>query len=268
MTVHQDTLYVLDGVGQSVLRFLVDEQGRLSGEQESWTWGLPSSMEAESEARILDMDWVDAANGRLTPALVMLTSEGSMLELHADGSVRQIPTAGAAEWQDPQSLGTYSGNLYVLDPGYENILKYIPSGDDYGHVPTDYIQPGADVSWPDVKDMAIDGFVYLLLSDGTIKKFAGGQPQAFPQEGLYPPLRNPAGIFACADSDSVFVAEPEHGRIVQFTREGQFVRQYRATFDGEDPLTDLRELTVDLDHGRLIAATSSDLYSASLPTLH
>jgi DNA-binding beta-propeller fold protein YncE len=118
-----------------------------------------------------------------------------------------------------------------------------------------------------VVDMAIDGFVYLLLSDGTVLKFGGGEAQPFPQEGLYPPLENPTGIFAAPDATSVFVADASEGRIVEFTREGQFVRQFHAALDGEDHLGAMTAFAVDVAHSRLFVSTASGLYSASLPSL-
>ncbi len=124
-----------------------------------------------------------------------------------------------------------------------------------------------DVQWPDVIDMAIDGFVYLLLSDGSIIKLAGGTAQPFPQDGLYPPLENPAGMFALPDASSVFVAEPSQGRIVEFNRDGQFIRQFRASRDGEDPFDDLRAFTVDVTHDRLLVAAGSGLFHNGLPLL-
>jgi len=267
MLIRDDELYVLNDSGQRLYRYALNQQGAVVADQEPWTWELSTVGEGVAATEILDMEWMPAANGRVTAALVMLTAEGTILELNSDGSVRPVAIADAAQWESPKALRTYSGNLYVLDVARENIIKYIPSGDDYQQSPVEYVQGSVDIDWADVTDMAIDGFVYLLLSNGSIIKFAGGTPQPFPQDGLYPPLENPAAIFASPDASSVFVSEPSQGRVVEFNGDGQFMRQFRAARKGEDPLTDLRALTVDVPHDRLLVGTSTGLFSSGLPLL-
>jgi hypothetical protein len=267
LLVHDDYAYVVDEAGACVYQYALDDTGRVVTDKEPSKWELTGPGGELSADRIVDFEWVEASNGRLTPALLILTTDGSVLELGTDGSLRSVAVSQLLPWEDTQALGTYSGNLYVLDPGHENIIKYVPDGDDYDHDPVDYVQAASDVPWPKVMDMAIDGFIYLLLSDGSVMKFAGGQAQAFPQEGLYPPLEEPLGISASPDSSSVFVADSLEGRIVEFTQDGQFVRQYRASLDGEDHLGAMTAFAVDTGHSRVLIATASGLYSATLPSL-
>lgn len=267
IVVHQDHAYLVDEAGAFVYQYALDDRGRLLADQEPLKWELPGPEGELSAEQIADFEWVEAANGRLTPALLILTTEGSVLELGASGSLRTVAVSQLLPWENPCALATYSGNLYVLDPDHENIIKYVPDGDDYQHDPVDYVQAAADVRWPEVIDMAIDGAIYLLLSDGSIVKFAGGQAQAFPQEGLYPPLEEPLVISASPDSSSVFVADSSEGRIVEFTQEGQFVRQYRASLDDEDHLGEMTAFAVDVTHSRVLIGTASGLYSAILPSM-
>ena len=268
IVMRQDEIWVVDQMGQSIRRYALDQQGGVLPDEQTLALDLSESEEAGSEGQILDVEWVDAAGGRLSPALAVLTSEGSIVELRVDGSTRPMEVAGASEWQGPRALATYLGNLYVLDPGHKNIYKYVPSGDDYQHTPTDYIEGSVDINWEQAVDMAIDGFVYLLFSDGSITKFAGGQRQPFAQEGLYPPLENPVGMYASPDIDSVFVMDGDGARVVEFSKEGKFVRQYRAALDGEDPPERWGTFTIDAQRGRLLVGTPTGVYSASLPSLH
>lgn len=267
MLVRDDELYVLDDTGQRLYRYALDEEGALVGDQEPWIWEPSTDAEGVPAIEIVDMEWIEAANGRLTAALLMLTSEGTILELNADGTVRPVAIADAGRWESPKALRTYAGNLYVLDVALGNIVKYLPSGDDYQLAPVEYVRDSADIAWADVTDMAIDGFVYLLLSNGSIVKFAGGLTQPFPQDGLYPPLENPSAIFASPDTSSVFVSEAGQGRIVEFNRDGQFVRQFGAAREGEDPLSDLRAFSLDVTHNRLLVGTGTGLFNSGLPLL-
>lgn len=267
LVIREDYAYVLDATGERLRRYQLDDEGHLLSGGEVFTWELPEAMKTDVEARIQGMAWVDAENGRLTPALLMLTSDGSVLEMRLDGSVRAVEVADRTAWQKPIALATYSGNLYVLDPGHGNVLKYSPDGDDYGHAAMEYVQTPVDISWSQVVDIAIDGNVYLLASDGSVKKFAGGQPQPFSQEEWPEPLTSAASIFAEPNHQSVLVADPQQGRLVEFTAEGQFVRQYRAAVDGEDYLAELRTFALDVARGRLFVGTPTGLVSASVPSL-
>jgi hypothetical protein len=267
IVVQQGQIYVLDMAGQVLHKYAQDQQGHSLADEQGWTWEFSAEGTA-SDAQILDVAWADAANGRLTPALLMLSSEGSIFEMRADGSTRQVAVVDASMWQNPRGLATYEGNLYVLDTGRENILKYTPEGDDYQHAPTDYVRGAVDINWSEVIDMAIDGFVYLLLSDGSVIKFAGGQPQPFSLEGLDSPLESGLTMFASPDCESVFVADGEGERIVEFSKEGRFVRQYRAAPDGHHPLGELGSFTVDATHGRMVVGSSAGLFSATVPSLN
>jgi hypothetical protein len=266
IVVRQDEMYVVGQMGRTIRRYGLDQQGDVLPDEQTVALDLSTGEEVGSEAQILDVVWVDAAGGRLSPALVVLTSEGSVVELRADGSTRRVTMAGASEWQTPRALATYQGNLYVLDSGHKNIYKYVPSGDDYQQMPTDYVEESIDINWDNVVDLAIDGFAYLLFSDGSVMKFSGGQPQPFAQEGLYPSLENPVGMYASPEVESVFVMDG--GRVVEFSKEGKFVRQYRAALDGEDAPESWGTFTIDAHHGRLFVGTPKGVYGASLPSLY
>jgi len=268
MVVRQDEMYVVDQAAQSIRRYALDQEGSVVPDEQAMPLGLPGREEPGSESQILDVEWVDAAGGRLSPALVVLTTGGSIVELSAEGSTRPVAVFGASEWQSPRALATYQGNLYVLDRGHKNIYKYIPTGDDYQQAPADYIDVSADINWDNAVDLAIDGYVYILFSDGSVMKFAGGEPQPFAQEGLYPPLENPVGMYARADTDSVFVMDGDGTRVVEFSKEGKFVRQYRAALDEENPPESWVAFTIEAHRGRLLVGTPTGVYGASLPSLH
>lgn len=266
IVVHGDQLYVVNSTGQRLYRYALDEQGRLIRNQEPWIWESQREGGTGTWGRIVDLEWMDDASGRLTPALLMLTMDGSLLELNTSGAAREVSVSDALQWEDPKAIQSYDGNLYVLDLGHENILKYPPTGNDYENPPVRYFRESLDIVWSDAVDAAIDGSVYLLGSKGSIIKFAGGKPEAFAQDWLYPPLEHPVAIFASPDSVPVLVAEPDQARIVEFDPEGRFIRQFRSAGDGQDPLKELQAFAVDPHHDRLFVGTAAGLVSAPLPS--
>jgi len=263
--VPHNQVYILNETAQRLYRYELDQQGDPLAEQGPWTWELSGEAGTVPAELVVDMAWADAANGRLTPAVLMVTSEGSLVELNPSGTARNVSVSDTVSWEDVRAVRTYEGNLYVLDVGRGNILKYVATGDDYRDPPMNYIAKPESVPWDSVIDMAIDGSIYLLLSNGSIMKFAAGQPQAFPQEGLHPPLENPVALFASPDSGSVFVAEPSQARIVEFSTDGRFLRQFRETSGQDGALADLQAFGVDVARDRLLVGTRAGVFSTPFP---
>ncbi len=263
--VPHNEVYILNEAAQRLYRYELDQQGDPLAEQGPWTWELSGETGTVAAELVVDMAWADAANGRLTPAVLMVTSEGSLVELNPSGTARNVSVSDSVHWGDVGAVRTYEGNLYVLDVGRGNILKYVATGDDYLDPPMNYIAKPESVPWDSVIDMAIDGSIYLLLSNGSIMKFAAGQPQAFTQEGLHPLLENPVALFASPDSGSVFVAEPSQARIVEFSTDGRFLRQFRETSGQDGALADLQAFGVDVARDRLLVGTRAGVFSTSLP---
>ncbi len=267
IVIHENKLYVLDASGQRISSYGLDQDGQLEKDQEPWTWQLQEEADDAAAERILDIESVSAAYGRLTPALLILTTEGRLLELNAVGVVREVSVSNHLRWESPQAIRTYYGSLYVLDSGRQNVIKYIPTGDDYEYPPVNYFQGSPDIQWDRVVDMAVDDIVYLVMSNGSVLRFADQEPQAFGQQGLYPPLQNPVAILAPDGSSSVFVAEPDQARIVEFSKGGQYIRQLRTTSDVEDPLKDLQAFEIETGHDHLLVGTHDAIYAAPLQSV-
>jgi hypothetical protein len=162
-------------------------------------------------------------------------------------------------------LRSFDGKLYALDPQAQQIVKYEPQGNGYPAAPTPYLAQAL----PDLNkatDLAIDGDVYVTLSDGRILKFREGQPEPFDVRGLGEPLREPAIIAVDQNAldSSVYVYDAALKRIVQFRPDGLFVRQFRAA-DGS--FDDIQDVLVDEQNNRLYAINQGLLSTVALPPL-
>lgn len=128
------------------------------------------------------------------------------------------------DWQTAGGIGAFGSNIYVLDKS-SGILKYVPSADTYSK--TDYFASDA----PDLKDsisMAIDGSVYILFKDGSIKKYTRGKADKFEISGLSKPLSSSAKLFTNEDLNNLYVLDIPNSRIVVFGKEGEFKTSYSA----------------------------------------
>jgi hypothetical protein len=213
---------------------------------------------------LVDMVWMPAGSGRQTSNLLVLESGGSLLEYDPIFGLAVLPVGDKDKWRYPQLIGSFFGNFYLLDSQSNQIFKYLPTADGgYSNPPETWLQ--IDIDLAGVVDMAIDGYIYLLYADGRILKFMGGELAPFEQTEIDEPLRGPTAIFTSPDEETQFlyVADAGNGRIVQFSKEGQFIRQFRAAEAGV--FDQLKSLHVDEIGSKFYILNGNTLYMANIP---
>ncbi len=150
-----------------------------------------------------------------------------------------------------------------MEQEHGRILRYLPTGRTYNLAPTDYLGVESRIDLTDPVDLAIDGAVFVLRSDGAVLKFAAGEIQPFSQSGLDIPLSRPTAIHAAGER--VYVADPKARRIVVFRDSGESVGELRAPRDEEEAFAGLRSVFVDPEASLLFIVSGQRLYTASLP---
>jgi hypothetical protein len=114
--------------------------------------------------------------------------------------------------------------------------------------------------------MTIDGAVYILLDDGKLLKFFGGEAQPYELGGLPQPLVRPVAFVNEGDTTSgaLYVADADAQSIVALTKSGQFIHQFKVEGGA---LADLEALTIEPDSRTLYIMASGRLYALALPAL-
>jgi hypothetical protein len=142
------------------------------------------------------------------------------------------------------------------------IWRYRPQGNLYPNQPERYFPNSPPESLEQAVDMAIDGHIYILYQDGSVKKFLGGEIQPFEIRGVPGGLGDIAGFAVDPEGDgTVYIADRSNDRIVVLSPEGRFQSQFRA-----DPsLTSLETLAVSQSDRRLYILAGGRVYSAALP---
>jgi hypothetical protein len=214
---------------------------------------------------VIDMTWMQAGGGRQTSDLLILAEGGILLEYNPTWGITTLPIASADRWQAPRRVGGYFGNFYLLDPGAGQIFRYLPATDGYSDPPQGYLPEPNPLPPEAIADMAIDGHIYLLFADGTIRKFLSGEPVSFEISGLDEPLQAPVALYTAPDEEAryIYIADAGAGRIVQIDKDGRLIRQFKAAGGGQ--FADLRGLYVDEIGGRLYFTSGNKLYLANLP---
>lgn len=215
---------------------------------------------------LLDIAWVEAADQRGTSTLLILDQKGHTLEYNPAIGLRVLESADTSPWIAPVAAAGYYGRLYLLDPGANRVLRYSLTNAGYSGSPNDYLQTETMADIRNAVDIAIDGSVYVLHADGRISKYQKGANVPFPQNNLDEPLKNPTCIFASGFMDEggyVYVADVDNQRIVQFSKAGEFLQQFRAS--DSSYMDALRSLFVDEEQRKLYLINRNKLYLAILP---
>lgn len=150
---------------------------------------------------------------------------GMVLTDRATASVLTAPEGG---WQPAKAVDAYSTFLYFLDPDTGQIWKYSTDADGVATTPAaSYF---TDVqNFTGALDLAIDGNIYVLFSNGTINKYFKGAAKAFTVSGLpkpYEQLAKPILIASDAAATGVYVYDGEGKRIVELDKSGAYRRQF------------------------------------------
>jgi hypothetical protein len=262
---HENNVYVIDQGVQELHGYLLDEAGGIreaAGGALLLTSGSKPGGLAVQE--LTDVAWVEPGSGRETGNLLLLVNGGTLLQLSDPQGFAPVSVADSEIWSDPCRIDGFAGYLYVLDAQEDRILKYAPTGDSYDSFPITYFQTETVVDLEGAADMAIDGYIYVLVGQ-NILKFSGGLQEEFSLSGLEgQELENPVALFTSPDSQHIYVADAGAGRIVQLTKEGAFVQQFRPPRGSEDLFQGLRDISVDEAAGHLVALASEGLFVAPI----
>jgi hypothetical protein len=260
-----DSLFVLDVGKGEVLRFVLSKLG------DSVTPADPLAIIRKGQAvgnaavsELVDADWA-AAVGTQRSRLLVLDAAGGLLSYDVTWGPARIPLGGREKLIQPQLVKSYGGNLYVVDTKANQIWRFRPSEKGYENPPEPYFSAATKIDLTGIQAVEIDGFVWLLFADGRLLKFFGGEQKAFDLKGLPDPLSAPTAVVSQLDGDLLYIADAGNGRILEFTKEGQFLRQFRPA-QGND-LQGMRDLFLDEAGDRFFVVTADWLYRADVPRL-
>ena len=217
---------------------------------------------------LVNMTWMPAGGNRQTSDLVIFSNTG-LLEYNPNWGITTSALANQEGVGTPVAVSSYFGNFYVLDSQANRLLRYLPSPDGYSNLPEDYFPADQAVNLAGAVDMAIDGAIYVLFTDGRINKYQGGVPVEFSLSGLDRPLNNPVALFTAPDEEVqyLYVADAGNQRIVQLEKDGRFVRQFKPSLGEPVTFANLQDVFVDELGGRLYILDSNSLYVGNMPTL-
>lgn len=158
-------------------------------------------------------------------------------------------------WTDAVGLGTYLGNIYVLDKTKGGILKFVGAS----HTKTNYFAANISPDLSKATAMAIDGSIWVLLKDGTIFKFTRGKPDSFTLSGIDKAFNNPLKIYTSNDSNNLYILDTGNSRIVALNKDGTYKEQYKT-----DVIKKAKDFNVKEKDKKIFILSSGKIYQIDL----
>jgi hypothetical protein len=191
-------------------------------------------------------------------------SQNVFLENFKTNNLTQQKLSSGSSWKNVSNIFSYSNAIYFLSPIENQIFKYTKgSASSAWNDPTNVITSTTTNISKSVS-MTIDGYIYLLNSDGTAMKLSKGKPLAnFALTNLPLPaskIENPLSIFTTTDINSFYILDGKSKRIIEFDKNGAYMDQYYLP----SGIGDVRDFTINPLTKKLYVLNSNNIYSFSL----
>lgn len=123
-------------------------------------------------------------------------------------------------------INGYLNYLYVLDGKEGEVIKYKVS-DTAIDAPSLWLKKRNDVK--NAVSFTVDGNIYLLYSDGKIKRFSNGSlKEEIASPKTYPAVKSAIKVFTSADNKYLYIADPQQKRIIVEDKKGSIVAEYQS----------------------------------------
>jgi hypothetical protein len=214
--------------------------------------------------QISDITYAMSSNGRWHAEGAVLYSKNALYEFNSSTGQMiplNLPTDASSTPDTIVAGDLYNGSSYLLDTGVGQIWRYtwqnnkLVRGDPYFRSPSPLVK--------ETIDMAIDGAVYLLKKDGTVLKFYGRQQVPFNVNTAT--LPQPLGEVVAIDisgpdqnTGNIYIGDTTNGAIWQFSKTGEYLRQYRAT---NNEFVGMQDMSLDPTGATMYVNTTNKLYS-------
>lgn len=160
--------------------------------------------------------------------------------------------------ESAKPFAAYQGNLYTWSAETNQIVRYRRAGSGFT-APGNWLTGEYELAT--MRSIAVDGFVYLLDSQGTIHVFLRGSlnktipwaPRELPGDS--------ARIYTAETADVLYVLDPAYNRIVLISKEGELATQLTNPL-----LADVTDLAIGADEKTLYALAGDKIYRIGIPS--
>jgi len=247
-SVHGGRAYLLDAGGARVIAVPLDgapleviyEEGGLYGEAQAKAPAFFTWQGADDSGRLLVLD-----------------AERKLFEIRPGSAPAPLALRRSASWASVAGIAAFDDNLYVLDPEANQVHRYLPAAEGYDSEP-DVLLAG-QIELEDAIGLAVDGDIYVALSNGTVRRFQNGVDASFGLGGIDTPIEAANDIEAVVAAEELYIADSAAKRVVVAGRDGAFRRQLVSS-----AFTDLRAIAIDAAASQLYVVIGDELLTAPI----
>jgi hypothetical protein len=208
---------------------------------------------------------VSTTRGQDKAAMVVVT-DNALLSYDLEAAQWSAsPVTDSQQWGDLRAISSFNSNVYLLDAKSGQIYRYSLNAAGYTPKATNYFPANALPLLNRAVDMAIDGDIWVLSDNGTVQRFRSGVSVPFELGALPTPLKDPVAIFTRPEVDSLYIADAGDHRIIEFDKNGKFVRQFKPDAQNDTVFKNLQDFFVNETKRKLYFANSSAAYMANVP---
>ncbi len=267
---------VLDGSSNRVLLHTTDDSFQeLTTEEPVIVAFNGQAVGTEVVGPIIDLLWLPGSAAETRDSVTMLDRTGVLFNYFPNlGDIRAIRLGNSSAWLDPAAMATYLDRLYVLDRGAGQIWKYY-ADENYVQREDDPAiffssQAGLDTAG-DFDLYSEDGSLVVVYEDGRVRYYdtrsgrIAWDENSLLQNGLTTPLVAPVAVKLIGRglNASIFILDPGSSRLVQLSRGGTVLTQYRVLDGaGNDVLSQAGDFAVTDAPMRVFVVAGNEIYAA------
>lgn len=191
---------------------------------------------------------------------VFVSKSNKVIE-YTEGRFQFMDTQDPA-WKNSRDLKSFGNKIYLLDSTGNQIWKYQRSRENYGKAEA-YFANTVDLS--KALDFSIDGSVYLLNQDGSIRRFYGGVEEELAiRKAPLTPLKAPTAIYTEEEMTGLYVLEAAEKRVLVYNKEprsGHLIYSHQLKFP---TLGKIQDMLIDKASNKIYLLAENKIYEENL----
>lgn len=262
-------IYLLNPVTDEVIGMPLAEDGlRLSSAAPTSILRRGQLVGGNTVEHLVDIAWMSPGTGYPDGAVFIYCDDGVLYIYEpalGPGGITRQQLEGEHTTRAVTMMATYGDQLYLLDRQQGQLFRYAPINGLYNSPPRPYFSPGNAPQLQTALNLNLDGRLYLLLGDGSVRTyFAGAEDLSFSMRGVPDTDLSPSVMYVESDPETgqIFLGDRQNERIVVLDKRGNYLHQFRVP---EGQLRQLEALVVTQEPRVLYMIAANGIYAAALP---
>jgi len=204
-------------------------------------------IDVNSSINVLNFPTVDKNNN------IYYLNNRNLIQLNAtDNKISNIAIELPSGHEGIVASANFNNRLYLLDENDNQIYRFIKNVNGFSGRDS-WIKETAELE--NSVSLAIDGYVYILKSNGEILKYLKGVKENFELETIEPLITQAKKMIISPELEYIYILEPIGKRLIIFNKTGDFIMQYK-----NDNFTDLKDFEVDEANKKIYFLDENSVY--------